>query len=313
MKEFELIDFIKESSRLLPNNNFEGIGDDCAQIQINENKVMLFSTDILTEDIHFRRSYPAVSVGKKSAAVNVSDIAAMGAKARAALLSISLPSDIDEKWEKDFILGFTLALKQYDVQLIGGDTTSSASKITISVTIIGEGNPKCIKRRCDAIQGDDICVTGVLGLSVAGLKELSSCAPENRYAINHLEPRAHDKEGIFLGVREEVHAMMDLSDGIASDLKHILNASKVSAEIYTEDIPKETTLEDALCGGEDYVLLLTSAHEKTEKLQEDFKSVFNRELYKVGRITEGRTGVIRWMSQGKELKTDFHGYEHLTE
>lgn len=313
MREFELIDLIKNKASELPLNGYEGIGDDCATIQVDKNKVMLFSTDILAEDIHFRRTYPAFSVGKKSASVNVSDIAAMGGKARAALLSISLPNDINEKWEREFIKGFIFALKQYKVQLIGGDTTSSASKITISVTIIGEADSKCIKRRCDAKVGDDICVTGVLGLSAAGLKEISNNAPIKKYAANHLEPRAHDMEGIFLGEREEVHAMMDLSDGIASDLRHILKASKVSAVINTEDIPKETSLEDALCGGEDYVLLLSSAHEKTQTLQKEFESTFKRKLYIVGRITNGEEGKITWLSEGKEMKKDFHGFEHLTE
>lgn len=261
MTEFGFIDHIKELFAALPDNGFEGIGDDCAVLPVGEGESLVFTTDMLAEGVHFLR--PATSpreLGRKSLAVNLSDVASMGARPVATLLSLSLPADTAGTWAEEFMLGYRELSEAFGVTLAGGDTTRSAAGITINVTAIGRIADAHIKRRSGARPGDAILVAGELGLSGAGLHDILAGRYDTPAAAAHRNPLPQVAEGIWLGARSEVHAMMDLSDGLASDIRHIMERSGVGAAIDIGRIPlaQGADVETAACGGEDYKLLLTA-------------------------------------------------------
>lgn len=171
------------------------------------------------------------------------------------LLSLAIPHDLPEGWIEDFMEGYRDLSAQYDVGLVGGDTTASDSGLVVNVTAIGRIADSHIKRRSDARPGDLIAVGGSLGESGAGLRDILAGRYDTPLAQIHRNPAPQVAEGIWLGERPEVHAMMDISDGIASDLRHILHQSGVGAEVDTECIPTPVDLETAVSGGEDYKLL----------------------------------------------------------
>ena len=262
MTEFGLIDTIRDMFAAIPRNGFDGIGDDCTVFPLGSGESLVFTADLLAENIHFlRRATSARELGRKSLAVNLSDVAAMGARPIATLLSLAIPHDLPEGWIEDFMEGYRDLSAQYDVGLVGGDTTASDSGLVVNVTAIGRIADSHIKRRSDARPGDLIAVGGSLGESGAGLRDILAGRYDTPLAQIHRNPAPQVAEGIWLGERPEVHAMMDISDGIASDLRHILHRSGVGAEVDTECIPTPVDLETAVSGGEDYKLLFTVAPE----------------------------------------------------
>ena len=270
MTEFGFIDHIKELFAALPDNGFEGIGDDCAVLPVGEGESLVFTTDMLAEGVHFLR--PATSpreLGRKSLAVNLSDVASMGARPVATLLSLSLPADTAGTWAEEFMLGYRELSEAFGVTLAGGDTTRSAAGITINVTAIGRIADAHIKRRSGARPGDAILVAGELGLSGAGLHDILAGRYDTPAAAAHRNPLPQVAEGIWLGARSEVHAMMDLSDGLASDIRHIMERSGVGAAIDIGRIPlaQGADVETAACGGEDYKLLLTADAAAADRLR----------------------------------------------
>ena len=238
MTEFGFIDSIKTLFAPLPDNGFEGIGDDCAVLPVGGGESLVFTTDMLAEGVHFlRTATSARELGRKSLAVNLSDVAAMGARPVATLLSIALPADAADAWAAEFMLGYRELSEEFGVTLAGGDTTRSAAGITINVTAIGRIADAHIKRRSGARPGDAILVAGELGLSGAGLHDILAGRYDTPAAAAHRNPQPQVDEGIWLGARPEVHAMMDLSDGLASDLMQLCKASDCGARIYLERIP----------------------------------------------------------------------------
>lgn len=286
--EFDFIADICEMFARMPKNGFEGIGDDCAVLPIGDD-ALVFTSDMLNEGIHFLtdKSTP-YQIGYKSLMVNISDVAAMGAKPIATLLSLALPEDCFGEWSADFMRGYHVASKRYGVQLVGGDTTKSKSGVCVNVTAIGRAPQAHIKRRSAAKVGDVIMVTGRLGASSAGLRDVLDGKLTTRNAKIHLMPEARVKEGIWLGEQAEVRSMMDISDGIASDLQHILDNSKKGGVVVEHYIPiaKGATIDDAFCGGEDYELLLTVDKRKADELARRFEETFNKPLYNIGRVVK---------------------------
>lgn len=309
MTEFGLIEQIRTLCASLPDNGFEGIGDDCAVLPIGGGESLVFTTDMLCEGVHFLRdaATPA-ELGGKSLAVNLSDVASMGAKPVATLLSLSLPPDAIGPWIEGFMLGYRDLSARYGTALVGGDTTASKGGITISVTAIGRVKDAHIKRRSDARTGDVIFVGGPLGESGAGLRDLLAGHYDTPQAHTHHNPVPQVEQGIWLGTRTEVHAMMDISDGIASDLRHIMSRSNVGAEIDLERIPTSVDLETALCGGEDYKLLFTVDSAAAETLTADFRTRFGTEIYPIGRITAAQK--LLWLDHGAPSDTDRQGFRH---
>ncbi len=312
MGEFELIAAIEGMAKGLPTNGFEGIGDDCAVLEIGGGEALVFTSDALCEGVHFLgEAIPPRALGEKSLAVNLSDVASMGVRPVAVLLSLSIPAELPIAWVEELMEGFTALAKQHSVALIGGDTTRSKSGLVLNITAIGRGKTEHLKRRRDARVGDVILVSDRLGASAAGLKEVLAGRYDTPLASIHHHPTAEIEAGAWLGKRQEVHAMMDLSDGLASDLKHILKASKVGAEVETEAIPvaEGATRSDALTGGEDYKLLLTADATQCAQLMADFQTHFGRELYAVGRITASRE--LHWLEKGIDTAQEMSGFCHF--
>ena len=310
MTEFGFIDHIRRRFADLPDQGFEGIGDDCAVLPLG-GEALVFTSDLLTEGVHFlRHATSARELGGKSLAVNLSDVAAMGARPVATLLSIALPPDAAGAWAEEFMEGYRELSARFGTPLVGGDTTRSESGVTINVTAIGRSPLTHLKRRRDARPGDALFVAGELGASGAGLRDLLAGHPDTPSARVHRNPLPQVDEGIWLGGRPEVHAMMDLSDGLASDLRHILDESDCGAEVELERIPVAagSDLRTAACGGEDYKLLFTAAPAAARRLEEEFLARFGTPLHRIGRITE-RAG-LTWLQAGSPVQLDWQGFTH---
>jgi len=308
--EFGLIDRIRQSFAVP--QGCMGIGDDCSIIPQKDGLDTLVSTDLLIEEVHFLLDdISPYQLGWKSAAVNISDIAAMGGCPAATFLSIALPSHISGEWMSEFVRGFKDICGQYGVSLLGGDTTSSKSALCINVCILGNcehGKARCRK---DAKVGDKICVSGHLGDSGAGLKVILDGVTRDELSQKLIErhylPYPRVQEGISLASTDGIGAMMDISDGIASDLRHILDESGVGAKVMTKDIPMSGEMIDlckregwdplalACCSGEDYELLFT--------MRPDCKPEIPYHV--IGEITSGHE--MEWIGSQK----DFKGFNHF--
>ena len=328
MKEFSLIRLLTASGGLTPGAWSEGIGDDCAVLPLGaasergggeeeDEEVLLFTTDLLCEGVHFlRHAATPEEIASKALHVNLSDVAAMGGRPEATLLSAALPDDaFAGDWGSRFFEGYAAASRQAGVGLVGGDTSRSQGGIVINVTAIGRARRGHVKLRSMARPGDAILVTGELGGSGAGLQELLAGRYDTPLARRHKLPEARMKEGLWLGGRPEVHAMMDLSDGLASDLRRIMERSGVGAEVAVERIPAApgADVRTAACGGEDYELLLTADGAAAEALCRDFQAAFGKPLHVVGRITEATDGEPVWTVGGRPAALGWQGFEHAPE
>ncbi len=295
-----------------------GIGDDCAVIPMGEND-LLVTTDMLIEGVHFLRSDATPEqVGYKAVAVNLSDIAAMGGRPVGTFLSIALPKDAQGEWAERFMAGFAEISRRYGVPLLGGDTTSSLRDVAVNVAVVGTCPHGGAILRSGAKVGDTIFVTGPLGDSGAGLKVLLEGAertPDGECLLGrHYAPTPRLDEGLALAKSGAVHAMMDISDGIASDLRHILHASGVGARVELNVLPTSPqlvrvcadkgwdALELASSSGEDYELLLTASEEIVRKV--DFP------LYPIGKIIEGAEE-IEWYKGGERSEFTTSGFTHF--
>ena len=289
----------------------EGIGDDCAVIPAGDDTAWVVTTDMLVEGVHFlREAIPARDLGRKSLAVNLSDVAAMGAEPVGSFLSVALPPATTTEWMTGFIEGYKALSAEFGVPLLGGDTTSSLRDVAVSVTAIGRAPADRIKRRSAAQPYDVIFVTGPLGDSAEGLADVLAGHADTPAAHTHHNPRPLVREGAWLGAQCAVHAMMDLSDGLASDLQHILRASGLRAFIDTDAIPTRTSIERAATGGEDYQLLLTAAPDRAGTLADAFARQFGTPLYPIGETAPGPPG-IAWLRSGIPFTPDWHGYRHF--
>jgi len=306
--EFGLIDRIRSGFKVP--EGIVGIGDDCSVMPQRAGFDTIVSADMLVDGKHFLLSDANPrDLGWKSAAVNFSDIAACGGRATGTFLSIALTPELNEEWLDCFISGYREISLEAGAPLLGGDTTSS-DRLCINVTVLGEIISGKAKLRSTAMPGDLICVTGTLGDSAAGLNLILEGLPRIPSLISkHYRPVPRLREGQTLAALEEVHAMMDISDGIASDLRHILNASGVGATIGTATLPLSQALIGvcnkygwdpvrlALCGGEDYELLFTVAPTGADKI--------NIPFHVIGHITESKELV--W----KDTDGDFMGFRHF--
>lgn len=311
MTEFGFIDTIRALCADLPHNGFEGIGDDCTVLPVGGGESLVFTADLLVEGVHFLRAATSPEeLGGKSLAVNLSDVAAMGARPVATLLSIALPADATDEWATRFMRGYHALAARYGVALAGGDTTRSESGIAINVTAIGRAEDRHLKRRSAAEAGDVLYATGPLGASGAGLRDILTGHYDTPLAAAHRNPKPRVAEGRWLGARAEVHAMMDLSDGLASDVRHIMERSGVGAMLELERIPVAAgaDLQTAACGGEDYELLFSASPAEAARLEADYRAAFGEPLYSVGRIVEG-DGLV-WLREGTEVRLDWRGFEH---
>lgn len=247
-----------------------GIGDDCAAARVPPGELLLTTTDLLIEQVHFRRDWTrARDLGRKSVAVNISDIAAMGGIPRQLFLGVGIPEDFLLSEIEAFLEGVLEAAADYGASLAGGDTCRSPGPLFISVTAQGSVPPEELLTRSGARPGDGIYVSGTLGDSALALRQLQAGQlPSPDLARRHHDPRARVELGRQLAAAKLASAMIDLSDGLLGDLGHILQASGVGARLEPRLLPLSAALrqalpaaaeqqELALTGGEDYELLFT--------------------------------------------------------
>lgn len=325
--EFGLIDRFSKKFITNSDSGLIGIGDDCAVIPQTEKQALLVTTDMLVEDIHFlRKAISPKDLGYKSLAVNLSDIAAMGGLPHSAYLSLGLPLTMEVEWIDAFFDGFWVLAQEHGVQLLGGDTTRSSGPIIVNVSVIGKAETDQIKLRSSAQPGDVICVTGYLGDSGAGLKailENQSLDQDIQYLIHrHHHPIPHLRQGKWLAERSGVRAMMDISDGINSDLKRIMERSHCGAMINLDTLPISSPLqavaqrkkwniyELAACSGEDYCLILTVEPSSYELLAESYCKKFQRPLFRVGHIND-QIGNIEYLLSGVPHRLNSNNFEHF--
>lgn len=345
MNEF---DFIRKIRKLAQERGAapglaRGIGDDAAVLKSLAGSDVVVSTDLLVEDVDFRRDTTRPDLlGHKALAVSLSDIAAMGARPRWALLSLGIPNDV---WESGFVDnfygGFFELAARYGVHLIGGDISRTPDKIVIDSIAIGECLAGCEVFRAGAQPGDQIFVTGFLGDAAAGLRLIERGArlhaptaqepppaadgdESERHPIDHLllrqlRPEPRVGWGLLLGEQGLATAMIDISDGLSSDINHLCDESKVGALIDAASIPIDPLVKDlsgrraldplmlALHGGEDFELLFTVGSEDVARLPTRVDGV---SLTRIGEIKEASAGVQ--ISEGaRAWKLEPGGWQHF--
>lgn len=321
---------IKRFSRQFLENlpaDYTGIGDDCAIIPLGEKRVLLITTDMLIEDSHFlKNKISAFDLGRKSLMVNLSDIAAMGGTPESAFLSVGFPAGSEIQWIDNFFKGIRAVCDEYGVYLMGGDTTKSPDRVVINIVVIGNGISSEVKKRSAAKPGDIICVNDFVGDSGGGLRILLEDLPEDRdskYLVKrHNCPRANVTEGKWLAEQKDVHAMIDVSDGIESDIHRVMESSIVGAEIELDKIPVSKELrrtaekhrwnanEIGVTGGEDYCLMFTVTEKGLDKTLSGYKKKFDRPFYPIGKIREAESG-LTFLHEGKLTVLKKHGWDHF--
>jgi thiamine-monophosphate kinase len=325
--EFGLINRIsKNFTQGLP-PEITGIGDDCAIIPFNDKYALLVTTDMLIEDQHFlKKKISPYELGYKSLAVNLSDIAAMGGTPENAFLSLGIPVTTEIKWLDEFFRGLKYLADKSKTLLLGGDISKSDNKLIINIAVTGKADKSKIKKRNTAKPGDIICVTDFVGDSGGGLKALLNNLPLNKdikYLVSrHYLPVPSINEGKWFAELPGVHAMIDVSDGIESDIHRILESSDVGAEIDLDKIPVSETLlkvtekynwnkyEIAVNGGEDYCLMLTVENHQFEYVKNNFSTLFSKPLFPIGEITDNR-GNLTFKLNNKKIDFSKHGFDHF--
>ncbi len=337
--EFGLIEkFNSLASRFANSKVLQTIGDDAAVIKPTPGNLSVVTTDILIQNVHFDSSYTSMRhLGQKAAASNLSDIAAMSAVPTAAFVSLGIHSNISVEMMEEFYDSLTNELGRFGCVVAGGDTSASPVGLIVNVTLTGEVEPERLATRSGATPGDVVCVTGDLGRSHAGLRILQR--EKKKYVEagqpadftpnfegydsvlqKHLIPEPRVELSRNISEKIHVHSMIDVSDGLISDMLHICKSSGVSAVLDEEFIPidpitrrtaeefNEEPLAYALRGGEDYELLFTIA-------ENDFPKLYSLEGYirPIGRIEAGEPKVTVKRKEGTaETHSDFVSYQHFS-
>jgi len=330
--EFGLIDLISEGVKINNSSTDLGIGDDCAVLEADGKKTLI-STDLLIEGVHFDLTFtPLKHLGYKATIVNLSDMAAMNAVPTQITVSLGLSNRFSVEAIQELFSGIKLACDKYKVDIVGGDTTSSKKGLIISITVIGFAEEKDIVYRSGAKANDLICVSGDLGGAYAGLlvlqreksafvanEEMQPDLEGNEYILERqLKPESRtDVIQILRNLSIKPTSMIDISDGLASEVKHICKQSNVGATLYEDKIPIDQQTWDtarkfdldpttcALNGGEDYELLFT-IH------QDDFEKIKNvSEISIIGHITQKSEGVNLITKNGVSTIIKAQGWDGL--
>ena len=319
--EFNLI--AKYFTRAAPQADL-GVGDDAALVRVAEGCQLAVSTDMLVSDTHFFADAVPYDIGWKALAVNISDMAAMGAQPKWTTLAIALP-EVNESWLGEFSRGFFACADAFKVDLIGGDTTHGA--LNISVTIMGEVAAGKALRRDGAKIGDDIWVSGALGDAAHGLAHLQDKLHGNfnldggyiEYCLNALH-RPQPRAALGLALVGLAHSAIDISDGLLSDLGHILKASNVGAEIQLNKLPcslfiskhlhEKQIQQCVLAGGDDYELCFTAPQVMREKI-EKISVELALPITLAGNIHKG-AGLLVLDENNEPISIEKIGYDHFT-
>ena len=300
-----------------------GIGDDAALVAVKSGEELILTTDMSIEDVHFsHRLHPAESVGHRALARSLSDVAAMGGVPRYVLVSLAVPRRITRDWVSGFYRGMQALGRRFGVRLVGGDTAIVPNKTFIDVLVAGEIPKGKALLRSGARVGDHIVVSGRLGLSALGLRLLQSKREVSRLRVEvaareavraHLYPEPQCALGRFLSRSGMASALMDLSDGLSTDLSRLCAASGVGARLWATKIPGPDlpeladSLQLALHGGEDYQLLFTVPQSKAWRLPSKFRG---QPLYHLGEI-EASKGIRLVMPDGKVQTVEPAGWDYF--
>ena len=291
-----------------------GIGDDCAVIQPAGGDEVVVTTDLNIEGTHFRRAWhPPGSIGHRTLARGLSDIAAMGAQPLACFLSLGLPGNIKQSWVDEFLSGFLELGQRFQCPLAGGDLADSGGKIVADIMVLGSVAKGKAILRAGARSGDIIYVTGALGGSAATLRELFAGGvkklPPQRDHRRHFFPQPRVQVGGILRQKKLPTAMIDISDGLSTDLGHICEESGVGAMLNQHLLPiaSGASLEDALHGGEDYELLFTAPKSARVPVQ-----IAGVPVTEIGWITRER-GIRITDLKGKPKRLAVRGWEHFVQ
>ncbi len=302
--EFNFIRTIQDACLFSYSKLIKGIGDDCAVIGPYEDRVFLISTDLLLEDVHFiMKKIPPEHLGEKAVNVNLSDIAAMGGDALHIFVSLAIPKQMSADTIYAVYKGIKTACKRHEVNILGGDTSASMDRLMINVTVVGEAPENEVLYRNGAKPGDEIYLTGTIGDSAAGLKLIKdeASAPETLASgliKAHNKPFPFLKAGRMIAKSGLASSMIDLSDGLISDLNHICKTSRVGADLIQSALPLSDELKTlakinrfdplilALSGGEDYRLLVTVPKEHSNTFQKIFKKSDQCHIFRIGTITK---------------------------
>lgn len=299
-----------------------GIGDDAAALEPSPGCVSLVTADMLLDGVHFDLSLCSpFNLGRKSLAVNLSDIAAMGGLPRHCLLSLGIPPNLPVEFVDEFVTGLLDQAGEHGVTLVGGDTCASRAGLVLSLTVIGEQRPERVVTRTGAAPGDLILVTGTLGDSALGLQLLQKGQREGAAVSRHLDPSPRVREGFALAEAGLVSAMIDISDGLLADLGHILDRSGRGARIELARLPLSAAVSAhvaqagadpfalPLAGGEDYELLFT-AHPRNHAAIIATLDRFHTPVSVIGEITSGALTVVG--RDGGLYPVAAGGYDHFS-
>lgn len=323
--ELTALRLIEERFRASSNSVALGIGDDTSAVKPSPGKLVLATTDSQVENTHFILNLTSpVELGRKSVAVAVSDIGAMGGRPLYFLSTVGLPERVQGEYLEKLLDGFALASKEFGVELIGGNLTSSET-LFIDMTILGEVEPSRLIKRDGARAGDDIYVSGSLGDAAIGFELLKSDAtsPEATELINrYANPEPRLKLGRALGEQGLASAMIDLSDGLLLDLERVIQKSTAGAEVFAENLPLSPAYRSsvgnfspglydyALSGGEDYELLFCSSPAVEQRISE-ISVELKLKISKIGRIT-AQPGVRVFDHAGNEVDVYSKGFVHFS-
>ncbi len=326
--EFGFINKISPGCVVRPDKVIKDIGDDAAAYISDTGQITLVTTDLLIEQIHFiKNRISGFNLGHKALAVNLSDIAAMGGSPKEAFVSIAVPGNCKIEYLEELYNGIKTLAAEFNVNILGGDTTSSKTDLIISITIIGSVPKDEILFRHTAIPGDTVVTTGHLGDSRAGLHIIMNHIPADLPHLEqlltcHFRPKPFIREGRFLAAQDGVHSAIDISDGLGSDLGHIVQQSNIGARLFADKIPISSNLkkfcsdfnfeamEFALKGGEDYTLLCTLEKDKTEGIVNNYFIKFGKPLYVIGNVTD--TGIIELTDKNNRTRRiEPSGWDHF--
>ncbi len=327
MNEFELIQAIAKGQPRKAEGLLQGINDDTAVIDGPEKSCWLVTTDIFSEGVHFERAWADwLTLGEKSLLVNISDVVAMGGTPWFYLVSIGCPSDMSPKEIKELFSGMRAVADQFDMVLIGGDTTAASGQLSLSVTVIGRMEKHEVIYRHGAKPRDKIFVTGTLGASKAGLMCLQEGITDDAYQNlieRHLLPEVRIDLARWLAKNHAAHAMIDISDGLIADLEHIADRSQVGFCLHTDRVLveeaiyplarqlKHDALQIALTGGEEYELLFTMSPEQEAHFTELASEIdFGCPITCIGEIVDDIEDRHVLNLNGEEVKIKQSGFVH---
>jgi thiamine-monophosphate kinase len=328
--EFGFIERIRQGCLIRPEGVVRAIGDDAAAFASSADQVTLLTTDLLVERVHFlRHAVSGLDLGHKALAVNLSDIAAMGGDPREAFVSIAIPADCGLAYLDAIYGGLTELAAEFEVNILGGDTTASKGDLIINVAVTGRVHEAELLRRDGARPGDLLVTTGPLGESRAGLhlilNQIPADTPGFRRLLDvHRRPQPHLREGRFLATSGAVHAAMDVSDGLGNDLAHILKQSAVGARIFADRLPISRDLKAfchafdfdpvqfAVAGGEDYVLLGAVDPRQAKAVMAAYQETFGASLFPIGEITTSGVGAVELVAaDGRVMEIRDTGWDHF--